>query len=438
MAHKTKSTYLIIRGKWYHYKRRVPSDCRDFFPHEYVQAPLNTDSESIAKNRSKEFSEMLEDYWCECLNEGADMTLERFNKSVKLLRLRGFKYRPYPEVITGSSTDFANRVLSANVSPALKDKKIIMGVTKKPDVLIADMFEGIYKHALFSLVGKTDNEIRKWKNPRKKAIINFNTVIGNKSIEAVTRTDILDFRSWWVDRIIHEGLTANSANKDFGYIKKAMRVTSDNNMSDLNIEGLFKDITLKEDIKKQRHPFPISHIENVLFTHKYKNLSEELRLFIFAMADTGCRVSELTGLDESSGDVVLNAEVPHIKIRKNKFRGIKNKPSERDIPLVGSSLYAFQELARINNGAGFKEYLGRADALSAALNKYMAHNNLLYKENTTLYSLRHSFEDRLQSVEPPEKLHCSIFGHKYDREKYGDGPNLEQKQEYMQKIAFNI
>ena len=96
-------------------------------------------------------------------------------------------------------------------------------------------------------------------------------------------------------------------------------------------------------------------------------------------------------------------------------------------------IYAFKEL----NG-GFKKYLGKSDTISATINKYLKENDLLPTDNVTLYSLRHIFEDRLTAVEPPEKVQSFIFGHKYAREKYGDGPSLEQKKKWMDKIAFNV
>jgi hypothetical protein len=43
----------------------------------------------------------------------------------------------------------------------------------------------------------------------------------------------------------------------------------------------------------------------------------------------------------------------------------------------------------------------------------------------TLYSLRHTFEDRLTAVEAPEKVVAALIGHKWHRPRYGLGPSLE-------------
>ena len=43
---------------------------------------------------------------------------------------------------------------------------------------------------------------------------------------------------------------------------------------------------------------------------------------------------------------------------------------------------------------------------------------------------------KVTAVEAPEKLIAALMGHKYSRPKYGAGPSLKQRQEWMEKIAF--
>ena len=162
-----------------------------------------------------------------------------------------------------------------------------------------------------------------------------------------------------------------------------------------------------------------------------KGLHRECQLLLFAMADTGARPSELLGLNAERGDIVLDAPIPYIFIRPDKKKALKTTQSERQIPLVGASLYAFKELE-----GGFVHYHQKADTLSANTNKFLKENDLLPSSKHSLYSLRHSFEDRLTAVEPPEKVQSFLMGHKYRRERYGDGPSLEQKKKWLDMICF--
>lgn len=181
--------------------------------------------------------------------------------------------------------------------------------------------------------------------------------------------------------------------------------------------------------KKERPSFSRDHIRNVLIPHNYKTISPECKYLIYIMADTGARIKEIVGLEDE--DINLQADIPHIHIRPNNIRQLKTKPSVRTIPLVGSALQAFREM----NGP-FKHYLGRSDRISATTNKYLSENGLFPTSDHTLYSLRHSFEDRLTAVEPPEKIQAILMGHKYNREKYGEGATLEQKHKWLQKIVL--
>lgn len=70
------------------------------------------------------------------------------------------------------------------------------------------------------------------------------------------------------------------------------------------------------------------------------------------------------------------------------------------------------------------------------MNKYLDNRKLLPINNHSFYSLRHTFEDRLTAVDAPEKVIAALLGHKSQRPKYGSGPDLAQKQRWMQQIAL--
>jgi integrase len=57
-------------------------------------------------------------------------------------------------------------------------------------------------------------------------------------------------------------------------------------------------------------------------------------------------------------------------------------------------------------------------------------------EEHTVYSLRHSFKDRLIAAEAQDSLIDSLMGHDTYKPKYGKGPSLVLKLKYLQRIAF--
>nr|WKN34380.1 phage integrase SAM-like domain-containing protein [Tunicatimonas sp. TK19036] len=426
------ATYLRKRGKNFHFRKRVPKDFQGLFQKDVIQVPLGTDSRAVALQRASNFNLTLEDFWKSIVGvDEADAT-EKFKSAVLKAKMFGFQYKPKHELVSQSPLpEFLNRL---NVADAVSDKdtkEVLLGGIDRPTVTLSKATEEFFKHEAGNLKDLSEYQLRKWEIPRRLAVKNFIQVIGDKPLTDVSRKDVLDFRNWWVNKIDADNMSANTANKQFGFVKKIINTAVDNYTLDMNVAALFKGIFLKDSDKKTRHPFSSEFIKSVLFNTSDSGLNEEAQLLIFAMADTGARIAELTGLEER--DIILNADIPHIKIRPNQIRVLKTKQSERDLPLVGASLYAFKTL-----GGSFKRYLGKPDLISNTINKYYRENGLFPSENHSLYSLRHSFEDRLTAVEPPDKVQAALMGHKYARPRYGHGPSLEQKKSWLDKIAFQI
>jgi integrase len=129
--------------------------------------------------------------------------------------------------------------------------------------------------------------------------------------------------------------------------------------------------------------------------------------------------------------IKLNHPVPHVVIEA-EGRVLKSEPSERKIPLVGVSLAALRLQPH-----GFPRYYDKSASLSGLVNKSLAARGLRPTEDHSLYSLRHSFEDRLTGLKVlPDKIQAYLMGHSYSRPKYGSEPPLDHLQEWLQRIAF--
>ena len=426
------ASYLKKRGRKFHFRKRVPKALQSIFNKDLIQIPLGTDSESIALQRAGNFNLILEDFWKELIDTDEDETNQKFRDLVLRAKIHGFQYISKQELVEKSSlVEFINRLNSADLIADKHTKEAILGGRTTIEVSLSKVMKEYFEYEEGNLKGYSENQIRKWKNPKKRAMKNFISVVNNKPLTEITRKDILEFRTWWINRIKKENLAANSANKEFGIIKRVINTAIDNHALNIPLDTLFKGISLKNEEKTTRYPFSTEFIQKVLLKSVSKGLNNEAKLLIFAMADTGARIGELTGLEKD--DIILNTDVPYIKIRPNQTRVLKTPQSERDLPLVGASLYAFKEL-----GGPFKRYFGKPDLISNTINKYCRENNLFPSKHHSLYSLRHSFEDRLTAVEPPDKVQAALMGHKYVRPRYGAGPSLEQKRFWLEKIAFNI
>jgi integrase len=148
------------------------------------------------------------------------------------------------------------------------------------------------------------------------------------------------------------------------------------------------------------------------------------------MIETGARESEIIGLMPE--DFFLSDPIPHIWIRKNELGSLKTKTSERKIPLVGVALKAAIEIS--NRGVG--RYQKNPYTASATVNKYFEENGLKQSPKHTLYSLRHSFKDRLRDAQAPEEVIDELMGHKKTGPKYGRGHLLKAKHTWLKSIQL--
>ena len=87
------------------------------------------------------------------------------------------------------------------------------------------------------------------------------------------------------------------------------------------------------------------------------------------------RLSEATGLHID--DIKLDCEIPHIDLKPHAWRTLKTKGSQRQIPLVGASLWAVRRVQETNTASpyAFPKYTSargtNGNSASAAINKWL-------------------------------------------------------------------
>jgi integrase len=110
---------------------------------------------------------------------------------------------------------------------------------------------------------------------------------------------------------------------------------------------------------------------------------------------------------------------------------VKTVSSVRRIPLLGVALEAMK-----HHPDGFPRYRDSGNALSAVVNHFLRQNSLQPTGKETLYSFRHTFEDRMKEARIDDELRKILMGHTIDREKYGSGGSLKLYHEELMKMVY--
>ena len=375
----TKSPhYLYRRNGTYYFTRQVPSDLQTRFNKNRVVISLRTPSEQKAINSANKLADRLETYW-------NTLRLELFHtKELKLSFLDNEK---------------------------VKSEKLKL--SEALDVYI-------------KLKGKGKDKL--FYQTAKRNVSYTIECFGNVDINSLKPIDAGKYR----DFLFNKGLSTSSVRRVFSSINAVINISI--NEIGINMINPFSGTFIPDDNKKKtRLPIPIENIKNI--QAECKNLDDDNRWLIALISDTGMRLSEATGL--LSGDIVLDATIPHISLVNHPWRRLKTKGSNRVIPLIGSSLWAAKRVLEAGNTYAFPRYTNEnkcnANSASNGLNKWLKPR---IPNDCVIHSFRHSLRDRLRAVQCPSDIVDAIGGWSTSGvgQTYGSGYNLDIKHKWMKKI----
>lgn len=432
------SDYLIRRGLFWYFFRRVPADYAELDPRGLVAKSTkirvaDDPDRQRARRVADRFNTALEGYWRDLAHGQAAGARQRFREAVTRARRLGFDYQTVNDLAAGPLVELLRRIETLEARGLTADTpaiEAVLGTATESRIMVSGLFDE-YATFMRAEVQKFPRErLRIWTNAHKAAVTNFLMVLGaDKPVTAVTRSDANAFRRWWGDRIADEGLKASSANIQIGHVSVMLEKVA--LAHDLDLAPVFAKMRFADD-SEQGVPFPTAFLrDRMLAPGALDGLNDEARRVMFVMMETGMRPSEICGLEAKS--IKLDAEIPHVELTPNEHRRLKTKKARRLMPLVGVALKAMQAQPK-----GFPKYAGKAPSMSAIINQYLRANKLMPSEDHTLYSLRHSFKDRLRAVEAPGELVDMLMGHSNGGPSYGAGYMLEQKAKWLQRIALPV
>lgn len=408
---------------------RVPKRYEGVEPRRFVWMSMHTDSRSVATSKANAAWDQLIEAWEAKLAGDTSDAEARFQAARDLAAIRGFRYLNAASVAKLPLGELLARI---DAVPAPKNKPdfleaaAVLGGAREPEITISRALELFWTLAADRTLGKSPDQLRRWRNPPIKAIKNLIAVIGDKPLSEIRGDDMLDFRDWWMEKLERDQLTANSANKDLIHIGNVLKTV--NKMKRLGLVLPLSDLAFKAGEPERRPPFSTEWIKDrLLAPGALAGLNTEARCIVLGMVNTGYRPSEGAAL--LPAHIRLEGKVPHISIEP-EGRQLKSPYARRVIPLAGVSLAAFKECPN-----GFPRYRDNP-ALSATVNKFLRENGLAETPGHTLYSLRHAFEDRMLAAGVDERIRRDLFGHALDRERYGKGASLEQSLALVQAIAL--
>jgi len=420
----------VLRNRIYYLRRSVPRRFQRIEDRKEIWISLETDSYDTACTKLPGVWNTLVSAWEAKLAGDSSDAEARFEAARDLAKTRGFRFLPIERVARLPMGQLLDRVDAVGMRksgrPDMMDAGAFLGGARQPEITVSRALEIFWSLAVDRTRGKAENQLRIWRNTRKKAVANFIEVVGDLPLQDISPDDTLDFREWWWNRIVKEGLAPNTANKDFSALANILKTVNDKKRLGLNLP--LTGLSIREDEKGRRPPLPDDWIRDVIMAPgALDGMNTEARCILLGMINTGYRPSE--GANLLSEHIHLDTNIPHIEIRPVN-RTLKTKHSQRIIPITGISLEAFKTCPE-----GFPRYRDNSGP-TATVNKYLRENGLMPGEKHVMYSLRHSFEDRLLAADVDERIRRDLMGHRLNRERYGQGASLEKMYGILDAIAL--
>ena len=254
-------------------------------------------------------------------------------------------------------------------------------------------------------------------------------ILGDRPISEYSTVDAGKVR----DALIGRGLAVLSVRRSFTTIKAIINLTIAEH--GLDIRNPFSAIYMPEAVSKKRVSIPIETIR--LIQQSCMEHDDDMRWLVALISDTGMRLAEAAGLHMD--DLKLDEDMPYVEIRPHSWRSLKTKGSQRQVPLVGASLWAAQRIrANASSCFAFPRYTDsercNANSASNALNKWIQAN---FRDDIVMHGFRHAMRDRLRAVSCPSEMIDQIGGWSSGKvgEGYGEGFSASSIMNCMQKIA---
>jgi integrase len=381
MVYQRVAHYLWLKGDTYYFNRRVPKDMQGHYKASRIVICLKTTRKDTALRSAESIAKRLEDYW---------LSLRLANIDVPALHL----LRDGPQKVSQSSC---------------------MHLAEALDLYIR--LKGVGKNKVF-------------KRGAERNIQSVVSVLGDRPLDEYASSDAAAYR----DYLLKKGLTTNSVKRNFSTIRSIINLSIQE--YGLDCKNAFSKVFLPDlGDAKRRKPIPIDVIRKI--QQECLCIGDEARWLVALISDTGMRLSEAAGLHID--DIKLDEEVPHIDLKPHSWRTLKTKGSQRQIPLVGASLWAAKRVKANSNASpyAFPKYTSakgtNANSASAAINKWLKPR---VPEGCVVHSFRHSLRDRLRAVQCPSDMIDQIGGWATAGvgQAYGEGYGLEKISEMLTLI----
>lgn len=432
--------HAFRRGGVIYFQRAIPKDLQERYASKLLKTSLGTNDVLLAKRKIEQLNQELERDWAR-MRGNPDVSPKSIQGQALAL-LSEWGLSDYPTKNDEDAVElFRDHLDTKRQRFAKGDEEMYQTADGSEylnpvEIKAAQLLAGTVKPTLTDALEEylKIHPKRANKSFEGKTRLVFKTLvdcIGDKPIDSLSRSDAHKYVTAEIARGVKTGTVSRYLNSIRAVVETWLRE------KEIEKSNPFTRIPIPENGKdaKKRQPFSQTELKHLFTSCKEKD--DDIRWLIAILGDTGARLAEIAGL--AMEDLILDTDVPHIIIKSHPWRSLKNKSSERRVPLLGHALWATQRIkqtASTNQRFAFPRYTNRdvtkADHASATVAKWIRGLNLAH----TAHELRHTMADRLRNVQCPKDIREAIGGWatRDIASDYGNGYSLLVMAEWLRKV----
>jgi len=420
----------------YRYRRRVPKALRGQLGKGYLYRNLGRTKQEVVGKWPAAHAE---------IEQVLETALEGQSKAQELIRKKDHRATILHLVTQEYGTEAAQRLEVGAVDDTLEfalmdladkldgqyPKKTLAllhgAVLPKRSDSFADVLDGYveFKQTGYSA---TDHRLKvrvaKCKNDLIEALGEYK--VSKQPIQNITRQDANAYRDYLAKRMSPNSVARykNTLNAAYNwYIKE----------NGLEATSPFAGLLIKGAGPSKIDRLPLSDDDINLLEPAMQDSDIAWALYV-TLRDTGARIAEVAGLRVQDCDIEQGA----LQITPTPWRRLKNKTSERSVPLSPEAAALLMEFmkGKAPQEPLFERYAKDRgmDNCSQMLMKRL--RRAITDKKLTMHSLRHRMKDKLRNTGCPEAVSMAILGHGANTvaANYGSGYALGVMREHMEKV----
>ena len=318
--------------------------------------------------------------------------------------------------------------------------KAILGALSQPEFCMSDALRVYFAQRAPELAAMSPRQQRRYRLDKQNAVNSLQQVLGaDKAHSKLNRSDARSLRDYFIGR----GLAVSTVNKHVMTVATIWKVAAQD--QELALANPFVEHAIADPVPEIEKRNPLSPVEISILLARRSHMNSELASILTLLAYTGARISEITGLCSNDFLRGNSTGIPHIILRPNILRNLKNHSSRRHVPVLGEALKSLEAMvngkSQDSGNATFKRYSGDNGPTnaSATLMKQLRAAGIKDKKKT-IHSLRHTIKQALRDVGCPKDVSDAIQGHSSGdaSASYGSGHSLAVMAKWLSKAQVAI